>query len=206
MPLILNSKEFARYHARLAERFRPAVMRGVMSGAQRAVAYLVERTRAAPPANPSGIGTGGAVDTGNLVRSWKAVQMPDGATLVNVAGYSPIVEDGRRAGSKMPPRAALVAWIRRKIRASPPTRKASSKRDSFDERVKERAREAKAAKSKRRLSQDAADALYFPIARAIARRGLRARRILNADEARRWILELVTREVANELNREMAKR
>lgn len=207
MAMVLNSKEFALYHRKLAERFRPAVLRGVNSGAARAVSYLVERTRAAPPANPSGIGSGGAVDTGAFIRSWRAVPMPDGASLVNTSGYSPIIEDGRRARSKFPPRAALIAWIRRKLSPSPRPRKTSSnKRDSFDDRVKERAREAKESKRKRRYSMSEAERLYFPIARAIARRGLKGRKILNADEARTWILELVRREVAAELNREMGRR
>lgn len=113
--LRLNSQEFARYHQQLADRFRPALVRGAHSGAARCVAYLVQRTREAPPANPAGVGEGGAVNTGNLLRGWRWKPLDDGAIVHNLQGYSPIVELGRRAGSKMPPLAAIVPWIRRRL-------------------------------------------------------------------------------------------
>ncbi len=116
MALVLNSKQFAIYHQHLVDRFRPAVIRGVHSGAARAIGYLVDRTRTARPANPGGIGSGGAVNTGEFMRGWRVLRASDGATILNTKAHSPIVEHGRRAGSKFPPRAPLVAWIRRRLR------------------------------------------------------------------------------------------
>jgi len=172
MALVLNSREFARYHQRLAQEFNATIMRGVRAGAARAVGYLVERTRTAPPANPSGIGTGGAVNTGSFIRRWRSVPTPTGADLLNDKGYGPIIERGRRPGGKMVPREALIPWIRRRLGVS----------------AKEAAR------------------AYFPIARAIKRRGLFARQILTAVPAQQMILEMVRREVVEELNRELGKK
>lgn len=188
MALVLDSKQFAAYHARLAEQFRPTVLRGVRAGAARAVGYLVERTRTAPPANPAGIGSGGAVNTGNLARRWRKVDLPDGAALTNDAPYSPVVDGGRRAGSKFPPKAALIAWIMRKLLTSPAKGKGKRKGGTSASRLQQAAR------------------LYYPIARAIARRGLIARRIVSAPEAQTEIMRMVTMEVGAELAREHGRR
>lgn len=176
MALVLSSKEFAAYHARLAAQLRPTIIRGVHSGAARAVGFLVQRTRAAPPANPGGVGSGGAVNTGGFIRRWKSVRLPDGAELVNDSPYAGIVDPdaqyGRRPGSKFPPKDALIAWIKRRLS----------------------------------VSQAVAERLYFPIARAIARRGLLGRRILHDPEAKRAILDYVRADVRRELDKELAKR
>lgn len=232
MALVLNAKEFAAYHARLAEQFRPTVMRGVRSGAARAVSYLVEQTRAAPPANPRGIGSGGAVDTGAFIRSWRAVPLPEGAALINTSPYAPVIEYGRRSGSRFPPKQALIAWIRRRLLTKPRTkmRKFGPRDSAGQDRAKaDKARLESAIKrtgakdrkfgprrqpkpvkpirgKKRTLSsQEQAERLYFPIARAIARRGLIGRKIVTSERAQQWILELVRREVAEELVREWGR-
>lgn len=167
--LRLNSAEFARYHRQLAERFRPTLVRGVHSGAARAVAHLVQATREAPPANPAGIGTGGAVNTGRFVGNWRWQGLADGAVITNATtGYGPIIEHGRRPG-EFPPLAAIAAWAMRRLRLTE--------------------REAKRA--------------AFPIARAIARRGLLPRRILaNSSDT---ILRLCTEEVIHEMERELRR-
>lgn len=117
--LKLNAAQFALYHRKLAKEFRPTIMRGVMSGAQRSIAYLVDRTRKAPPANPAGIGEGGAVNTGAFIKSWTVRPLPDGAALMNTRGYSPIVEHGRQAGSRLPPKRAIVPWLIRRLKLKP---------------------------------------------------------------------------------------
>jgi hypothetical protein len=222
MALVLNSKQFALYHQRLVERFQPTVLRGVHAGAQRAVAYLVERTRLARPANPSGIGSGGAVDTGAFIRGWRVLKNADGATIVNAVPHAPVVNYGRRPGSKMPPRAPLIAWIKRRLLTKSPTKRSPSKPRTKSDAVRERADEARREhgingrpkrpkrpedrRVKRPSSLDLQAArLYWPIAKAIARRGLLEREILTAYEARQTILALVEREVISELNREMRK-
>ena len=235
MALVLSSKEFAAYHARLAAQLRPTIIRGVHSGAARAVGFLVARTRAAPPANPGGVGSGGAVNTGGFIRRWKSVRLPDGAELVNDSPYAGIVDPdaqyGRRPGSKFPPKEALIAWIKRRLLTRPPQKKrraaprtsADRERDaaqkSRDKKIgdflrdheppKERKPAGGAGGGKRRAgpSQDQLAArLYFPIARAIARRGLLGRRILHDPEAKRAILDYVRADVRRELDKELAKR
>lgn len=172
MAVILDSRQFYRFHQNLVERFKPAVLRGVHSGAQRAIPYLVNRTRLAPPANPAGIGTGGAVNTGAFIRGWRVLRTPDGAEILNAAAHAPIVEHGRRPGGKMPPRTAVVPWLIRRLG----------------------------------MSQAQAERLYWPVAKAIQKRGLLGRKISTADEAQREIMRLVEAEVIAELNREMSKR
>lgn len=245
--LILNSAEFARYHQRLADRFRPAIVRGVHSGAARAVGYLVQKTREAPPANPAGIGSGGAVNTGAFARGWRALRNPDGAELVQVMPYGPIVDRGRRPGSKFPPRDALIAWILRRLLTRPTQKRrqfgprptdeqqraaadkarrekavrgfnAETARRNREDRERDRAHPPKERERKDdrrpggggrrgRAMDRAAEAarLYFPIARAIARRGLRGRQILSKPEHRRDIIDFVRADVARELERENSR-
>lgn len=192
MALVLNSREFAAYHQRLAAQFRPAVLRGVHSGAARAVGYLVQRTRAAPPANPGGVGTGGAVNTGAFVRRWKAIRLPDGAELVNDSPYAGIVDPdaqyGRRPGSKFPPKADLIAWIKRRLLTTSKRSKGGGRRRSGPS------------------ADQLAARLYFPVARAIARRGLLGRKILHDPQAKRDIIDFVRADVRRELQRELDKR
>lgn len=237
MALVLSSKEFAAYHKRLADQLRPTIIRGVHSGAARAVGYLVQRTRAAPPANPGGVGTGGAVNTGGFIRRWKSVRLPDGAELVNDSPYAGIVDPdaqyGRRPGSKFPPKDALIAWIKRRLLARPPAKRRRSSprtggdrdRDAAqkirDKKIRDFLRDHEGPKERkpapaagsgggRRGAGPSADQiaarLYFPIARAIARRGLLGRRILHDPEAKRAILDHVRADVRKELEKELAKR
>lgn len=237
MPLVLNAKQFAAYHSRLAEQLKPTILRGMRAGAARAVGYLVQRTREAPPANPSGVGTGGAVNTGNFARRWRVTPLPDGVALVNDSPYGPVIEEGRRPG-KFPPKAELIAWIKRRLLVKPkPTgTKRSSGQRGRSEQDRAKAAEKRLAADIARVGRkdpmlgprrpqkpapppkrrrgvrkvystdEQAARLYFPIARAIARRGLIGRKILTAPTAQDEILGMVTREVAVEIGRSMAKR
>lgn len=170
--LRMNAKEFARYHRRLADNLKPTLLRGVRSGAARAISYLADQTRKAPPANPAGIGKGGAVNTGEFLRGWRSLPLPDGAVIKNITAHAPVVDGGRRAGSKFPPRWALIPWIMRRL-----------------------------GKSK-----EEAERLYYPFARAIARRGLIARQILSGDMSQRYIANLVRQEILHEIDRELERK
>lgn len=234
MALVLDAAQFARYHERLAQNFRPIVLRGMRAGAARALDLLVHRTRTAPPANPAGKGSGGAVNTGNLARRWRRIPLADGVALVNDAPYSPIVDGGRRPG-KFPPRAPLIAWIKRRLLTKTPVKKrrwgprptrdqqralADKKRleagirrvGGRDPKYGPRKPTREPPKPKRVKGQrkiysldEQAARLYFPIARAIARRGLIARKILSDPGAQREILDMVTRGVVDELAREIGR-
>lgn len=235
MALVLSSREFAAYHARLAQQFRPAILRGVHSGAARAVGYLVQRTRQAPPANPAGIGSGGAVNSGAFMRRWKAIKLPDGAEITNDSPYAGNVDPdgqyGRRPGSKFPPKQPLIEWIKRKILVRPKAPRKKQKPRGTSDQQREAADKARVKKAigaflrepklgpkrrpaakpkrggRRSLSlDDQAARLYFPIARAIARRGLLARRILHDPQAKSDILDFVRADVRRELEREMNRR
>lgn len=234
MALVLRSKDYAAYHARLAAQFRPAVMRGVYAGAQRSIGYLVQRTRAAPPANPNGKGSGGAVNTGNFARRWRAIRLPDGAEIRNDAAYGSIIDPergryGRRPGAKFPPKPDLIAWIKRRLLTTAKKPRRPSKPRNTDEQRRQAAdamRIRKAIRSGRALASfkkygpvrpkgpsrrsvdldKQAARLYFPIARAIARRGLLARRILHDVQPKNDILDFVRAEVRRELEKEISRR
>lgn len=126
--LVLNAAEFVRYHQQLAERFYPAALRGVHSGAARAIAQvLVPNTRTAPPANPAGVGSGGAVNTGQFLRGWRWKPIDRGAALFNIASHAPFVDGGRNADRKPPPLRAIVLWAIRRLGLS----EAEAKRAAF---------------------------------------------------------------------------
>jgi hypothetical protein len=109
---------YVAYRQRIAERFLPAAMRGALSAAMRGRVVVERLTREAPAANPAGVGSGGAVDTGAFLRAWKAEATQDGARLYNDAPHAPIVERGRRAGAAMPPPDAIARWVRRRLGVS----------------------------------------------------------------------------------------
>ena len=181
--LRVNSKQFARYHKRLAREFKPTLLRGIRAGAARCIPYLVQRTRKAPPANPAGIGRGGAVNTGEFIRAWRWITLPNGARLLNDRPYGPVIEKGRRRRSKPPPVAAIGAWMRRRLKVRMSTAKGKAgdaRRAAFWQRA-------------------------WAISRAIGRRGLLPRLILTAYYAQKKIAAMVHQEVVAELNREMNK-
>jgi hypothetical protein len=95
------------------------------------------------------------VDRGTYRRSLKVEKIERGATVYNSAPHAPIVEGGRRPGSRMPPLDLIAEWVRRKgvgVQVGPVRRGRS--RPEVDVR-----------------------GLAFVVARAIARRGLPAHRI-----------------------------
>ena len=88
------------------------------------------------------------VDRGTYRRGWKFVRVKEGAEVYATTPYAAIVEDGRRPG-KMPPIEPLVGWVKRKGLVTGRGKKAQA---------------------------DARGAA-FAIARAIAKRGIRGRKV-----------------------------
>jgi hypothetical protein len=87
---------------------------------------MQERTRTAPPANPHGVGTGGAFNYGSYLRAWKAAgdygqlkgSNEDAAVLFNNSKYAGVIELGRRIG-KLPPLKMIARWAQRRLALSP---------------------------------------------------------------------------------------
>lgn len=142
-----------------------AARRGTMRAALRAIPELHKATGNAPPGNPSGVGTGGAVNTGFYKRAWKAEALPDGARLYNASKYGGVIEGGRRPGSRFPPLDAIRDWAQRRLGLS---------------------------------KKEAASAAY-PIAKAIARRGLIGRKVLGR------VLPLLPKFLAEEVDKELKR-
>lgn len=119
MPALkIDMREYLRRSKLLRTEIIDAGMRGALSAANRTLTIMQDRTRNAPPANPAGVGTGGAVNTGSFLQQWKAEQTPTGARTFNTAPYGPIIEYGRRTkeqGSKQPPTEAIARWIQRRL-------------------------------------------------------------------------------------------
>lgn len=116
MPVLrLTMDGLVQHQLALGREYIAAARRGTLSGAMRSLALLQQRTRSALPANPGGKGSGGAVNTGFLVRAWKADPTDDGALLHNQAPYSGYVETGRAPG-KAPPIEPIVRWAQRRLR------------------------------------------------------------------------------------------
>ena len=112
--IVLKLSELPASYRSLGPRLMSAAMRGAARGAMHAVSTLQRATSAAPPANPNGVGQGGAVNTGFYKRAWKWRATPDGALVYNVASYASVIEKGRRPG-KFPPKEVIVRWIQRRM-------------------------------------------------------------------------------------------
>lgn len=195
--IVLKAAEYGHWHRKLAERFRPAAQRGIVSGALRSVQWLVKQTRVAAPANPAGVGSGGAVNTGDFIRRWRMVETRNGARLINDHPAAAVIEWGRRPGSRMPPWRAIMEWARRRL---PKFRRLKLTRGR---RKAGPLSQAQVRATEQRISDSFAElrSAAFLIARAIARRGLIGRRILTSDYAKAKILEFVRKETIRELQR-----
>lgn len=108
----MSLAEWEAYHARLADAFKPAAVRGLQSAAYKAVLKLQQRTRTAPPMSDNGVA--GAVDTGSLLRSWRWTGDDDGALIYGDAAHAPVQDGGRRAGRAMPPTSVIEDWLVRR--------------------------------------------------------------------------------------------
>jgi hypothetical protein len=101
------------------------------------------------------------VDRGASRREFHVADIPGGVAVYNSSPYWGIIEDGRRAGSRMPPVKLIAEWVLRKGigRAFGPNQKGR-------------------AKVSGPISEASARSIAYVIARAIMQRGLRAHHIL----------------------------
>lgn len=114
------------------------------------------------------------VDRGTYRRSFKAQKTRFGSIFYNFAAHAPIIEDGRRPGSKLPPIDVILAWVKRKRLGTSfvgPVRKAPRAYSTLGGR--------KVSISSRRLAIESQQRwIALNIARKIAARGLPARHVL----------------------------
>jgi hypothetical protein len=101
------------------------------------------------------------VDRGKSRREFHVDDIPNGVAVYNSSPYWAIIEEGRRAGSRMPPLQLIAEWV---------LRKGIGRQYGPDQKG--------AAKVSGAISPAQARGIAFTIARAIARRGLRAHHIL----------------------------
>ena len=165
----VSMDQWLKHQHRIAKEFIPAAKRGCYSAALRSVELMVEETRRAPPANPAGKGEGGAVNTGDYLRSWKAEKASYGARYYNDRSYAAVIEWGRRAGRKPPPKIRIEEWARRRLG----------------------------------LNEKEAKRAAYPIARAISRRGLVGRRIMEDSSSR--VADIAVEEIDREIQAELRK-
>ena len=116
MPVVnMDMRTLVKEMGDLGPRMMEAAREGAYVAAMRGIDMMHRETRSAPPANPAGKGSGGAVNTGAFLHRWKAARLADGARTYNSSPYGPIIEHGRRKGSSMPPKQAIIAWIMRRL-------------------------------------------------------------------------------------------
>ncbi len=143
--------EIGNLMRRLGDKAEVAVNKAATSLSMRALAIVQDAVRTAPPANPSGKGSGGAVNTGRYLSAWEAApkqQSGSFGVLIQApnsrAPYAAVIEYGRRPGSRPPPVEPIARWAQRRLR----------------------------------LPYEQAKGIAFGIARSIGRRGLKGRRVL----------------------------
>lgn len=118
MPVVkIDMKQFVEQTKRMTEELIPTAIEGAYLAALRGVDIMQRRTREAPPANPAGKGSGGAVDRGasGFLGRWKAEQLSYGARTYNDSPYGPVIEHGRAAGKKPPPSDVIARWLQRRL-------------------------------------------------------------------------------------------
>lgn len=167
--------DLGKFERQLGGNFPKAMKLGLQRVGKNSVARLQRRTKTAPPASDNG--SVGAVAEGTFLRGWKW-RAVDSTTIIvrNEAPHAVYVENGRRAGARMPPLAPLMKWMRVKGLAHA-------------------GRDARGRFATAQVADDALRGAAFILARAIARRGLRGRNILkNAqEELRRSAQDTVNR-------------
>jgi hypothetical protein len=191
---------------------RRALGNGLESAAHRTVALMHERTKTAPPASKNG--TPGAVNTGFYKRSWRSQRIVRvgkiaSAVVFNTASYAGIIDLGRRKGGRMPPIEPIARWVQRKLNGALRPRKVAAKAPTRrippvpKDPAKHAAHAARTAASAGRAAQDAKiRATAYAIARAIVRRGLRARRVMSGLDALEKMGDFAVQEVRRALKRE----
>lgn len=156
--------QYAKQLRHAAERgVREAIEAGLQRAAPRCVALLQAK------ANAPGV----PFDTGEYRRRFAATVTGLQLSIYNTDPKAPIIEDGRRAGARMPPVNALIPWVKRKGLG----RKGRLKK----------------------LGDQALRGVAWAVARSIAKRGLRAHHVFRGAGAE--IDRIVRAEVAGAVNR-----
>lgn len=109
----LTLDQFKRYLHGLPEALEKAAVRGIRTGAARAVDIARQAGDEAPPASDHG--SKGAFDTGKYRRGWRARHIEGGAEVGNYSGHADIIERGRQKRSKRPPLAVIARWAERRL-------------------------------------------------------------------------------------------
>lgn len=113
----ISTSQFVSYLKDLKDDFKPALKRGLVSGAQRCIPFMQARTDNAPKASDNG--STGAVNTGAYKAAWKSQATADGARVFNTRPYAGVIDDGRRASPvSKEGRRELEAWAKRKLHLS----------------------------------------------------------------------------------------
>ena len=161
----------AEWHRRLAKSFWPAVLKGAKAGAYRGVARLQAKSMEE------------AFDRSAYARGWRFSAADRQIVIYNPVKYAGVIEEGRRAGEKMPPPASLEAWVRRHLKVEHTTKKG--------------------VKKVRKVRADEAPGLAFIVARAIGKRGTAGKYILSRLNER--ISYDIESEIYSALERELTK-
>ena len=111
--LNLTLTEWRLYHERLPGEVQRAARRGARSAGLRVLRLMIERTGTARPASPNG--SVGAVNTGGFRMRWRVMNIEGGSRVLNDHPAAPVIDGGRRPGSRPPPLAPIVAWLQRRL-------------------------------------------------------------------------------------------
>jgi hypothetical protein len=104
MHVKVTPRGFVRYLRAFSRGAEAAIQRGLLSGAMRCVPILQR------------VGDEkGVFDTGNYRRRWRAEPIPGGARVYNLEPSAGVVEEGRRPGSRWPPRMVIERWAKRRL-------------------------------------------------------------------------------------------
>lgn len=164
--------EIGQLMEKLGARAEKAVHKAATALSMRALTIVQDAVRTAPPANPAGKGSGGAVNTGRFLAAWEAAPAQQGGSfgvLIQVpnskAPYAAVIEYGRTPGSRPPPVEPIARWAQRRLS----------------------------------LPYEQARGIAFGIARSIGRRGLKGRKILTGEKTRRRLRNAMQKELLKAL-------
>ncbi len=158
----------------VVERGRKIVRRTVKMVAPRIIQGLISRDPRPP------------VDRSTYRREWHFDDTREGASVYNSSPHAGVIEYGRRPGARMPPLAAIEAWVHRKGLVLGVTKKGKRRRLS-----------SRLTPSQISGYQAQVRRVAWLIARSIARRGLPAHLIL--ETAAKHIDVEIRRALAREL-------
>jgi hypothetical protein len=120
------------------------------------------------------------VDTGQYLRSFRSKDTHDGAEVTTSEQYAPIIELGRRAGSKPPPLKEIEEWLARKMQRPKAKRKRKKKvgrpRKAGSRGKKVRKAGKRKTKAKRKTKEERFKLRARAIQMSIHRRGIAPRR------------------------------